>query len=502
MLKRKYGFTLIELLAVIVILGILLLIAFPTITSIIEDAQKGSFRNSVLGYIKTAEMEYSKQIVNNKIKNDILIVFANGNENATKPDFKLEYKGTKAQNGIMKIETNGNISVAIHNGRWCATKKSNDNDVVVDDRTFANCTLPITVADGWIPVANAQELNQIRNNGTFLFGKGTEWEGMYEAGLDKNYVQVANIDMNEYSTGEGWQPIGNSYDKPFVGNYNGSHTIIKNLTINNQNENMGLFGVTNANLENVILANYNITNRNYSGSLFASMLNGTIQNSFVIGNITGQEYSGGLVGFVYSGDIFNTYSHGNISGTNNIGGLIGFVLNENSKITNVGSIGNVSGNSTIGGLIGEFHGLELSQAYFEGSVAGKNIVGGLLGAKYEETGKVLDSYSSANVTGNSTVGGLIGVMYEGNVSKSYSTGDVKGTNNYIGGFVGGANGTIDDCYTTSSVEGIENIGGFIGGLYEPLEITNSYATGRVKGEINVGGFTGWWLCWYGVWWLL
>ncbi|HHU54458.1 MAG TPA: prepilin-type N-terminal cleavage/methylation domain-containing protein, partial [Mollicutes bacterium] len=49
---KRQGFTLIELLAVIVILAIVAIIAVPFVINVIEDARKGSFKNSVYGIIK------------------------------------------------------------------------------------------------------------------------------------------------------------------------------------------------------------------------------------------------------------------------------------------------------------------------------------------------------------------------------------------------------------------------------------------------------------------
>lgn len=45
-MKNKKGFTLVELLAVIVILGVLLLIAVPSITSVINNSKKNTFVSS------------------------------------------------------------------------------------------------------------------------------------------------------------------------------------------------------------------------------------------------------------------------------------------------------------------------------------------------------------------------------------------------------------------------------------------------------------------------
>ena len=42
-MKNKKGFTLIELLAVIIILGILMIIAIPSVTKYISDSRKSSY---------------------------------------------------------------------------------------------------------------------------------------------------------------------------------------------------------------------------------------------------------------------------------------------------------------------------------------------------------------------------------------------------------------------------------------------------------------------------
>ena len=56
-MKKNKGFTLIELLAVIAILAIVLLIAIPTVLNMIDRARIGSFRDSCLSIVKTAEAQ-------------------------------------------------------------------------------------------------------------------------------------------------------------------------------------------------------------------------------------------------------------------------------------------------------------------------------------------------------------------------------------------------------------------------------------------------------------
>lgn len=50
---NKKGFTLIELLAVIIILGILMIIAIPSVTSYIQSTRKNAYVSSASGYVDT-----------------------------------------------------------------------------------------------------------------------------------------------------------------------------------------------------------------------------------------------------------------------------------------------------------------------------------------------------------------------------------------------------------------------------------------------------------------
>lgn len=56
-MKKHQGFTLIELLAVILILGIIVLIAIPTVSKIIKQAKDNAFITEALTYLNTAENE-------------------------------------------------------------------------------------------------------------------------------------------------------------------------------------------------------------------------------------------------------------------------------------------------------------------------------------------------------------------------------------------------------------------------------------------------------------
>ena len=139
-MKKNRGFTLIELLAVIVILAIIVLIAVPVVMNIINRAQKSAFKDSAYGILKAGELYYTNQLLRtDEITSDKTFLFPNDNA-------ELEIKGSEPTGGTMVVNTKGQISMAITNGKYCVIKGFNDDDVIMND-DLDNCFIPISITD-------------------------------------------------------------------------------------------------------------------------------------------------------------------------------------------------------------------------------------------------------------------------------------------------------------------------------------------------------------------
>lgn len=126
-------------------------------------------------------------------------------------------------------------------------------------------------------------------------------------------VTVKSITITADATGgETFIPIG-SETNPFTGNFDGNGVIISGLTVDSDDDYVGLFGYVGAGAEisEVGLYKANIaTNRYYAGGI-AGYNAGNISSCFVHGSISGLQRVGGIAGY-NAGVIENCYSSGAI----------------------------------------------------------------------------------------------------------------------------------------------------------------------------------------------
>jgi prepilin-type N-terminal cleavage/methylation domain-containing protein len=394
MQKRKQAFTLIELIVVMAILAILVMIAAGAYLGYTKKAQQTRLMHDarlVEDAVERYHLDHGEFPIDESrpIKGRDLVDPRDKNWNPVTPDPDKDYYpidedkiddyvniGTDPDHYIVDPDT-GDV-IIIPDPNITPGNNNDDENPGEEFQPLPENEIDDLVNEGWIPVANADELNQIRLNGEILtFGKGTKWEGLYESGLDKFYIQVANINLSSYSAGEGWEPLGNSEEGYFSGQYNGANYKISNLYINRPYENsQGLFGVVEIidpsySIKNIVIQNANVTGDACIGALAGevygevlhSIENVHIKNSTIAA--TG-DYIGGLFGYLWLSD---AHSFRKISATDTkvstveggAGGLVGFL-----EVDSIGYIENLKADKVevtateciflcfTGALIGDF----------------------------------------------------------------------------------------------------------------------------------------------------
>ena len=127
---KKKGFTLIELLAVILILGIIALIAIPTVNKILTEARESAFLISMKNVENAAEQE----CLTEKMKGNIITQFVI-NDGIISPS--LEVKGEMPKNGIINLDDDCSANSILTNNNQVYV--SNGDTKEVDKCTETSC---------------------------------------------------------------------------------------------------------------------------------------------------------------------------------------------------------------------------------------------------------------------------------------------------------------------------------------------------------------------------
>ena len=122
-MKRKNGFTLIELLVVVILLALIAVMVTPIVYSSIEKAQKESFVSSVNGLLRAVNVEREYGVAQTYTVKD-------GKVTPT-----LSVKGKIEGEGTITVTEEGEITISITNGKYCAQKGKNDKKIIVEDGT-------------------------------------------------------------------------------------------------------------------------------------------------------------------------------------------------------------------------------------------------------------------------------------------------------------------------------------------------------------------------------
>ncbi len=135
---KKKGFTLIELLSVIVVLGIVSAITIPIITDVINESSMKAFRDTALGVVNTAKQTYVDYAGNEmRVNMSDFIIYLDGQSTGT----KMIYNGAAPKSGYVEIDADGEVKLIVSDGKYCAYKISNTEQVqVIKIETTSECT--------------------------------------------------------------------------------------------------------------------------------------------------------------------------------------------------------------------------------------------------------------------------------------------------------------------------------------------------------------------------
>ncbi|MET3293041.1 UNVERIFIED_CONTAM: uncharacterized protein YjdB [Brevibacillus sp. OAP136] len=282
--------------------------------------------------------------------------------------------------------------------------------------------------------------------------------------MSASYKLGNNIDLSDFSEGEGWEPIG-SEGTPFTGTLDGNGKAIIGLTINRPAAMapVGLFSVLKGTVKNLELRNVSITGGSSVGALAGEteavesgpdsdrVLLSTISNVKVSWsvNVTGESMVGGVVGAASNVRIDQIQSFARVVGMDNVGGIAGSLSDSKLSQSMAGSLvkeADENRGTNLGGLAGNVMRSTISTSMAGGDVVGKQWVGGLVGRMIE--GSVFDSYAVGDVTADNQVGGLIGQADFMKIGNTYAAGKVFArTGSLVGGLVGKSNDTsVVDSY--------------------------------------------------------
>lgn len=239
---------------------------------------------------------------------------------------------------------------------------------VLESTPVYNFSLDGTVTwETYEPVASVEDFRKIDEN------------------LSGNYVLAKNIDFG----GKNYRPIAYKSGTSFTGKFSGNGHTISNISVNYDDDLVGLFGTNKGLIMNLAVSG-EVTGEEYIGGICAKN-EGTIYSCSFDGEVK-QSVStqrkgkvGGICGTNYA-TISNCFNSADVSGKDYIGGICGEMFGDDPVVVYCVSVGKVSGftgSAIVGGICGygsrvSYGGSpELSHCRFDMDVSGSiNLING------------------------------------------------------------------------------------------------------------------------------
>ena len=269
--------------------------------------------------------------------------------------------------------------------------------------------------------------------------------------LDKNFVLVADIDLNPNLPG------GRVFTKALIAQNSG----IAGSSFDGVLDGMG-HTISNLHIEGV---------PGYDAGLFGNF-SGLVRELRLADVVISGSPCGAIAGYAHGGMILRCEVTGRISGGDDVGGLVG---HGGTRLVECRAHVQVVGGENIGGMIGTVQGGVLLRCQVEADVNGEKRAGGLIGISHNA--EVIECQASGAVSGGDDAGGLIGDARSITICRSSADCDVT-AEQAAGGLAGSARWAVGlliaDCYARGSVAGLV-VGGLTGRASYQNSFVNCYA---------------------------
>lgn len=209
-LINKKAFTLIELLAVILILGIIALIAIPTVNNIINESKKGAFKASVQNIVR--EIEQNCRI--EQMKGEEITDGYTFSDSGSTPDIGV--KGSLPTRGSIDVDDECNVSVYnVSDGNYIVSKPANSNNIILQDKDDEITLAEAIMLNNIIvtPVTTPGIDASLTTENSFLKSADNDGSTYYFRGnVDNNYVEFGTYKREIYVfTRQHDDVVGNEY---------------------------------------------------------------------------------------------------------------------------------------------------------------------------------------------------------------------------------------------------------------------------------------------------